>query len=1321
MNSAVILHKCHSWRDVRFQLEALSTSEKGDCFEALSHYFLQLDPKYVTLLRRVWPLRRVPAGIRNYLNLPGPDEGIDLIAETKDGQFWSIQCKYIENENASIGRKYLSTFFDLSFNICKHITYCLVCTTADRFSHKFTLYGERLGFCAGDTWRSLDNQFFDRLHQLLDGKTAPLNPLVPRPHQRRVIHNGYTHFIRQKNSCGKLIMPCGSGKTLAAFWLAQELKARTILVAAPSLALIRQTIEVWAREFVAQNLKVQWIAVCSDESVGKIESDDVTLLTHDLGIKVSTDSEEIAGWLKKQENGNAVVFTTYQSGRAIADAARTASIVFDVGILDEAHKTVGRRENLFSHLLFDKNIRITKRIFMTATERRYLGQSDEIASMDDEDVYGGTFEFLSFKKALEAKPPILSDYKVVTIGVSREEIASLIQRNLFVRPDGDKWENDVEAEMLAGLVALRKAMRKHPIRHAVSFHSTIRRARIFKENMDTFTNVFPDYGPLSSFHVFGTMPTSVRSAEMDRFSASNHALITNARCLTEGVDVPNIDGILFADPKRSTVDIVQAVGRALRPSEGKKIGYVVIPVLLDAHRAENQTIQPNAFSNVLIVLRALGANDERIIDYFRGISQGRRPARGKEPFRFDIPEGLKIDAMGFINSIQLQLWSRLAKLSWRPFEEARAFVRRLEIRTFVEWRKYTKGDFPEKGACPPDIPAGPQDVYKDHGWISWGDWLGTSTVSHWLPEIRPFHEARTFARRLNLKSGTEWKAFCRGELTRKGMLPKDIPANPNECYRAKGWLSWGDWLGTGVIAPALRIYRPFQDARVFAHGLKLKGASDWRKFCNGKLPERGTLPTDIPATPARIYKNQGWINWGDWLGTGYVANYLRTYRSFEQAREFVHGLRITNYSEWYAYCRGDLPDRGTRPDDIPADPHNVYKNHGWLNWGDWLGTGSVAVYLRTYRSFEQAREFVHRLVLKNESEWRAYYRGQLPGKGVRPEDIPTNPNRVYKDTGWKGMGDWLGTGFIANRFRQCRPFRQARAFVRRLKLKSNSEWWAYCRGKLPGKGVRPDDIPTNPHRAYKDEGWISLGDWLGTGIVATRFRRHRPFRQAREFVRRLELKSVSEWRKFCAGQLPKKRKFPRDIPANPSQTYRDKGWVSWGDWVGRGTVASSRRQYRQFSHARAFVRLLGLQGQSEWRKFCAGQLPKKGKLPRDIPANPSQTYRDKGWVSWGDWLGTGTVATRYRHYRSFQEARAFVRRLKLRSGREWKQYCKGDLSKRRKLPRDIPSNPHRTYKNHWIGMRDWLGIATQTSSRRQYRHLGQVPWIVPRADFPPPG
>jgi len=716
MNPTGILRKCNSWQDFRASLKDFSKKDKGDCFESLTKYFLSLDPKYATLLKNVWPLRKVPANIRTYLNLPDPDEGIDLLAETKGGQYWAIQCKYLEDERGSLGRHSLSTFFDLSFNLCKHINFCLVCTTADRFSYKLARYGERLGLCSGETWRSHDDGFFSRLHRLVDGASVALAPLKPRPHQRVAVSNAYRHFVKARYLRGKLIMPCGTGKTLAAYWIAEKLKAQTILLAAPSLALIGQTLEVWSREFVADEKNVRWIAVCSDESVGEFERDDISILTQDLGIHVHTDPDEIAEWLQQRKDEKTVVFTTYQSGRAVGEAARKAGTSFDLGIMDEAHKTVGRKHNLFGHLLFDENIDIKKRIFMTATERRYLGQSGQIASMDDPKLYGETFELLTFKKALESRPSILSDYEIVTIGVTRREVAALIKGNLFVRPDTGTWDNDVEAETLAALIALRKAMLKYPIRHAVSFHSRIARAKIFAENVSAFTMAFPAYGNLETFHVYGGMPTDIRKQEMDTFAAANGALITNARCLPEGVDVPNIDAVLFADPKRSTVDIVQAVGRALRPSPGKRFGYVIVPVLLDREPRDGQPPDQNGFENVLTVLRALAANDERIIEYFRGISQGRRPTRGKNVFSLDIPEGVQIDTDNFIHSIELQFWSRLAKLSWRPFEEARTYSRSLKLKNVREWEEYCQGKAPNKITRPADIPTAPQDVYKDNGW-----------------------------------------------------------------------------------------------------------------------------------------------------------------------------------------------------------------------------------------------------------------------------------------------------------------------------------------------------------------------------------------------------------------------------------------------------------------------------------------------------------------------------------------------------------------------------------------------------------------------------
>ncbi len=387
------------------------------------------------------------------------------------------------------------------------------------------------------------------------------------------------------------------------------------------------------------------------------------------------------------------------------------------------------------------------------------------------------------------------------------------------------------------------------IRHAVSFHTSIARAKAFKETQEVLTAAFPEYKNLDTFHVSGSVPTSARDKIIDQFADSPRSLITNARCLTEGVDVPNIDCVLFADPRKSTIDIVQAVGRALRIAKGKKFGYVIVPVLLDEEEDLDSILQSTAFDAVLTTLRALAANDDRIIEYFRSVSEGRKLRRGYSPVMMDVPLGMQIDADAFERSIDLRFWSRLAKMSWRPFVEAREFARSLNLKSGAEWKRFSRGEIPEKGTLPEDIPARPSRTYRNVGWLGIGDWLGTGSIAYYLREYRPFEEARKFARSLNLKNQSEWRMFAQGEMPEKGLLPKDIPAKPDNTYGDKGWAGVGDWLGTGTIATRFLEYKPFEEAREFARSLNLESGAEWRKFCKGEMPEKGLLPEDISANP----------------------------------------------------------------------------------------------------------------------------------------------------------------------------------------------------------------------------------------------------------------------------------------------------------------------------------------------------------------------------------------------------------------------------------------------------------------------------------------
>jgi hypothetical protein len=411
---------------------------------------------------------------------------------------------------------------------------------------------------------------------------------------------------------------------------------------------------------------------------------------------------------------------------------------------------------------------------------------------------------------------------------------------------------------------------------------------------------------------------------------------------------------------------------------------------------------------------------------------------------------------------------------FRSFEDARIFVRGLDLKSQNEWSLFCKGKLPQKGILPRDIPSTPSRTYADSGWAGMGDWLGTQTVASSLRQFRPFGDARSFARRLGLKSITEWREFCKGNLLEKGARPSDIPTNPDKYYANVGWLGWSHWLATETIATRLRTYRPFEEARHFARGLGLKGLVEWKEFC------KGSLPADIPASPNNVYAESGWAGLHDWLGTENVAKQLRAYQSFEAARTFACSLGLKNQGEWQDFCKGKRPEKGKLPQNISASPHKTYAKAGWAGWGDWLGTGNVAPWLRQYRQFEDARAFARSLGLKSYSEWRDFCKGNLPAKGTLPSDIPAVPRNTYADSGWAGNGDWLGTGNVAPRLRRFRPFKNARIFVRSLELEGQSEWFAFCKGKLPEKGTLPSDIPSYPYKTYADEGWAGMPDWLGT-------------------------------------------------------------------------------------------------------------------------------------------------------------------------------------------------------------------------------------------------
>lgn len=324
---------------------------------------------------------------------------------------------------------------------------------------------------------------------------------------------------------------------------------------------------------------------------------------------------------------------------------------------------------------------------------------------------------------------------------------------------------------------------------------------------------------------------------------------------------------------------------------------------------------------------------------------------------------------------------------------------------------------------------------------------------------RPFVELRTWARSLNLSGQREWYALMREA------RPGDVPAAPSAAYRDE-WTSWGDFLGTGNPARHLITYRPFAKARAFARSLRLPSLDAWRKFCRARSGNRRVLPPDIPSAPYQVYDE--WVSVGDWLGTGRIAPKDYEYRSYTAARAFVRKLGIRGEDDWRSYCRGDLHARRPRPSDIPSNPSRVYRGRGWTTWGAFTGSGFVAAYKRKFRPFSKARGFVREQGIKNSKQWRAWCRA-----GKRPADIPGAPDETYRGKGWVSWGDFFGTGWVHPSRRRRPTFAAARAFVRKLGLQTRADYdRAWHAGKIP---------PEIPFVIEKHPDWRGWADFLGRG------------------------------------------------------------------------------------------------------------------------------------------------------------------------------------------------------------------------------------------------
>ena len=392
-----------------------------------------------------------------------------------------------------------------------------------------------------------------------------MNKLTPRPHQLAAV-DAITKEL-SINDRATVIMACGSGKTLVALWAAKELKTKSILILLPSLALISQVLKTWMQEGNWSSSNT--LCICSDETIG----DDTFTIDHsELDFPVTTDKKIVEQFLNKNME-HKIVFSTYQSCHLIPSTFK-----FDLGIFDEAHKTAGNKDKQFSYSLTNKNINISKRLFMTATPKHVdvnktdkNGEKINTYSMDNEEVYGKVCYKLSFADAV--KQDIICGYKVIISVLTSNDI----NRDLIKHGVTNIKKNKIHAKNIAHALALNNATKENNIKKVFTFHNTVKEARKFSAILDSFL-LNKDF---KSIHINGKMNSVERGSILSDFKDANQAVLSNARCLTEGVDIPAVDMIAFMSPKKGEIDIIQTVGRAMRKHNGKKEGYVLVPIFLE--------------------------------------------------------------------------------------------------------------------------------------------------------------------------------------------------------------------------------------------------------------------------------------------------------------------------------------------------------------------------------------------------------------------------------------------------------------------------------------------------------------------------------------------------------------------------------------------------------------------------------------------------------------------------------------------------------------------------------------------------------------------
>jgi superfamily II DNA or RNA helicase len=957
----------------------------GKVFERFVKWFLKNDPEWSTQVDQVWLWDEWPERW-------GVDKGIDLVFKHRNGELWAVQAKCYAS-STSIKKEDMDTF--LSESSRKIISRRLLMASTDKIG------ANAREVCAGQEKPVIRFMLSDFEKAEVDYPSTYKNlqrikkKPKPKPHdyQKDAIQTVARKF--NKADRGQLIMACGTGKTFTTLWIKERLKSRCTLVLLPSLNLLAQTVREWT---AASKSHLDVLCVCSDQSVGRRKNDDEVIQSvADAPFPVQSQPKEIAEFLKG--DGDKVIFSTYQSSPLIEDVYKNRRLApFDLVIADEAHRcaSAGKSDSAFTTILNNKKIRATKRLFTTATPRVYSSRVTkaaeergiEVFGMDDTTVFGEVFHTLSFGEAIKRNPPLLTDYRVIVVGVDDAMIAKWIENRELVASESGNVETD--AENLAAQIGLLKAARDYDLKRLITFHGRVQSAEDFAADLEGARSIVKKRhlpkGTLKADFVSGTMPTHERQDKLRALKNSKSdqiSILSNARCLSEGVDVPSLDGIAFIDPRSSDVDIIQAVGRAIRLSKNKSIGSIVIPVFIQDGDDAEEAIEKSDFKKIWWVINALKAHDGALANELDEIrtEMGRRNKKrvksgGLIKLIFDVPTTVNT---GFANALRTQLVEQTTA-SWNFwFGLLESFVR-------------TKGH------------ANPERRYKTPEGFALGSWVRKQRHYKDIPTISTPERKQ----RLESLPGWVWNpldlAWEKAFRILSDFVELEGHASPANVYETPEGFKLGAWIGNQRRNRKVGRLSPHREQKLEA----LKGwvwdliEARWEE---GFRHLTEFVELEGHAVPPNDYKSADGFHLSVWVTS------QRTYRrkgdlapervkKLETLEGWVWDPLEANWEEGFQHLTEFVEQEGH------AAPPDRYKSADGFRLGSWVGNqrGDQKVgRLSPERGqkLEALKGWVWDLI---EARWEEGFRHltefvELEGHAVPPS--------VYKSADGFRLGSWI--------------------------------------------------------------------------------------------------------------------------------------------------------------------------------------------------------------------------------------------------------------------------------------------------------------------------